>query len=228
MTVPAPIPLEYGSGGGGGGGGLNAEADELLFLDEGNSGQPFIRRYVKDADGIQTAAGDFEIDGSTVYAPTGPEVPVGDWADYPGLVNSVTIVPMLDAGNDYLPFLRRIRFDRQGFNSGTPVNFEMNGTTVYAGFVGPAVATGIQPVGSANSFGLFNVTYQRLTNNSVTIAAGALSIQYIVISDGVTVEGVAVPAGIAVTHEVAGGVAAAVDFVADVTGDVLIAVESAA
>lgn len=162
MTLPAPTPLTYG-GGGGGGGGLSAEADEVVYLDQGNSNQPFIRRYRKGTTGVQSAVNDFELDGSTAYVVTGPVIP-----------------------------------------------------------------SGLQPVGTAASFGLYNVTYQRLANSSVTIPAGALSIQYVVIADGVTVEGVAVPAGVAITHEVAGGVAGAVDFVADVSGDVLIATESAA
>ena len=109
----------------------------------------------------------------------------------------------------------------------TIVDYELDGTTVYV-VTGPVTLAGVQPVGVGANFGLFNVTYQRLANGAVTIAAGALSIQYVVIADGVTVEGVSVPAGVAVTHEVTGGVAGAVDFVADVTGDVLIAIESAA
>lgn len=133
------------------------------MLDEGNSNEPFIRRYRKGTTGIQTAVNDFELDGSTIYATTGPVIPAG-----------------------------------------------------------------IQPVGFAASFGLVNVTYQRLTNASVTIGAGALAIQYVVIEAAVTVEAVPVPVGVAITHEVPGGVIDAVDFVADATGDVLIIVESAA
>ena len=85
MTLPAPTPLDPGSGGGGGGGGLNAEADEVLFVDEGNSEQPFIRRYLKDDNGVQTSAIDYELDGSTVYATVGPATPVADWSNYPGV-----------------------------------------------------------------------------------------------------------------------------------------------
>lgn len=163
MTLPAPTPLDPGSGGGGGGGGLNSEADEALYLDTGNDNTPFIRRYLKDDDGVQTSAVDYELDGSTTYALVGPEIP-----------------------------------------------------------------SGLQPVGTDSSFGAYDITYQRLTNGSTTVAAGALAIQYAVIADGVTVDAVAVPAGVAVTHEFPGGIAAALDFVADVTGDVLIAVETAA
>jgi len=73
-------------------------------------------------------------------------------------------------------------------------------------------------------------TYSRLTNATVTIPAGALAVQYYVITDGVTVEGVPVPANIAVTHEVPGATTDALDF--DATGagsgDVLIIEERAA
>ena len=141
-----------------------------------------------------------------------------------GITAEADEVVLLDAGASNTPFIRRYRKGDTGAQTAA-LDFQLDGVTAYVA-TGPVIPSGLQPVGVAR--GLVNLTYQRLSNSSVTIAAGALSIQYLVIADGVTVDTVAVPAGAAVTHEIDGGVIAAVDFVADATGDVLIIVESAA
>ena len=164
MTLPAPTPLDGGGGGGGGGGGITSEADEILLIDEGNSDEPFLRRFVKDDNGVISGTVDTELDGTTAYVATGP--------------------------------------------------------------VGPAT---VQPSTLGTDPNVV-VTYTRLTNASSTITAGALAVQYVVIADSVTVEGVAVPANVGITHEVPGGTtdSLAFDATGGGTGDVLIIEERAA
>lgn len=70
----------------------------------------------------------------------------------------------------------------------------------------------------------FATTYNRfvLADSPVTVAAGALRVLYVVLADGVTVEGKAVPVGVSVVHGSDGFLTPALDFVIDATGDVLV------
>lgn len=61
----------------------------------------------------------------------------------------------------------------------------------------------------------------RVTAASHTTQAGARSVQYVVIADTVTVDGVAVPANVAITHHIHGAVVDPVAFDAT-AGDVLV------
>ena len=128
---------------------------------------------------------------------------------------------LYDAGADTY-FLRRFTRDGTGALTGT-TDVELDGSTAYVA-TGPVEPTGLDTAAGPNVV----VTYTRATNTTVNVAAGALAVHYLVIADAVTVEGVAVPTGVPVTHEVKGYTTDALTIVADATGDVLVIEERAA
>lgn len=229
IAQSAPQPFEAsavlgsGGGGGGGGGGLTAEADEIVLIDEGNSDTPFLRKYLKDDDGLITGTTDTELDGTTVYAVTGPEAPVtGIAAAFTGLTAEADLVVMRDDGdNSY--FLRRFPRTADG-TPGAAVDTELDGTTAKGALVGAAVPLGIQAGGPE-----LTVTADRYVagDSPVAIAAGAEKVIVVAVADDVTVNGAAVPANVGLTFGADGFTTDALTVTIAGSGDALIVEERA-
>lgn len=221
MTLPAPPPLTIS---GGGGGGLSAEADQAWLIDTGNSDTIFLRRYTRDTNGAVTGTTDTQADGTTAYVETGPSVPIADPSQYPGLLNTAQFELMMDTGNNNELFLRRYRFTNTGGLAGA-VDFELDGLTVYSGFVGPE-----RPVGASLGGPELVVTANRRVagDSPVAVAAGAEKVIVLAVAEDVSVNGAAIPANIGVTFGSEGYTTDALTVTIAGSGDALIIEERAA
>lgn len=131
-----------------------------------------------------------------------------------GLTAETDEVLLVDSGNASTPFIRR--FDKDA--AGLIVDFDdyaLDGSTPYV-FTGPAVPfsptqtvyTDASPqiVRPSNAGPATVITYNRYVaaNSPVVVAANALRVHIVAVADDVTVEGIAVIAGVGFSHGVDG------------------------
>lgn len=145
---------------------------------------------------------------------------------------------LVDSGNANTPFIRRLEKDDAGLVTDFD-DYALDGSTPYV-FVGPAVPfSPTQTVYSdgsplivrpTNAGPASVVDYNRYVaaDSPVTIAPNALRVHYVVIADGVAIEGEDVPAGVGVSHGFDGFRTDTLAITISGGGDVLVIEERAA
>lgn len=199
--------------------GLTGESDQIVLYDAGAANTPFLRRYVKDSSGAVTSTVDTQLNGTSSYTVVGPAVPTAPSAAFTGLTAEADQTVLYDTSAKAY-FLRRYVKDSSGAVT-SKVDTQLNGTSSFTvSAEGNVTHAPIQAARGPN----VAVTYTRVTTATTTnIAAGALAVQYYVAAATVTVNGAAVPAGVGITHDIAGATTAALTVVTSGgTPDVLI------
>ena len=151
-----------------GGGGAAGDDVEFLFLCDDQGGGTvvqFIRRIITDSVGVPTSA-DYELDGTTVYAPSGTVEACSAL-----LIDNETLLLLDDQGTTSVPFIRQIRLGDGGLV--TVVDTELDGTTPYA--TSGTVKTG-EPGAEALSEKILQDTVQPFLRRTQIDSEGNVSI----------------------------------------------------
>lgn len=116
-----------------------------------------------------------------------------------GITAETDPVLWYDIDNDAY-FLRHVAYGDDGAVDSVTITDATGGAFTPSANIEPA---GIQPTAEVGAEVV--VTYTRVTADTTTnVAAGALAVQIYVVADTVTVEGAAVPSGVAITHDIEG------------------------
>lgn len=240
-STATPVVIVADRSAGGGGGGLTAETNEVVLIDQGNSDHAFLRKLVHNAAGAVTGATYVELDGTTAYTPLGtislapatqpvsgsvtatisgtPSVSI---SGTPTTTRSgdVLVLPMVDGTG--AQFLRKYALSTAGVLSATDV--QLDGTT---SFTASGTVRPFSPHLSTSRPNMVSTPHRYTSANTGTvIAAGAISVELLVVADNVSITmnsvAAAVPANTAVTIGENGWGTPAITLTITGSGDVLV------